>query len=77
MRRIGRAKLAEARSNYDSECQDRERVAQEANEKLDGLIAGVARNDKEALETYVSLALGNSAYPESFPVDEDFEFDPG
>jgi restriction system protein len=40
------AKLASARSACDAECQERERVAQEANDKLDTLIVGVARNDR-------------------------------
>lgn len=70
------ARLSEARAAYDAECQKREQDAKEANEKLDALIAGVARDDKEALETYVSLALGNSAYPDEFTVEHDFDFDP-
>lgn len=69
-------KLAEVRKIYYAECQQREAEANDANSDLDDLIVGLTRNDKEALQTYVSIVLGNSAYPESFPVTYDYEFDP-
>ncbi len=69
-------KFADARSTYLAECQKREDAASEANSELDGLISGIERNDKEALRTYVSIVLGNSGYPENFPVNYEHEFDP-
>jgi restriction system protein len=69
-------KLANARRIYDAECQQREEAASASNKELDDLIDGLNRNEKDALQTYVSIVLGNSAYPESFPVTYDYEFDP-
>lgn len=69
-------KLASTRKQYDEECRKREDEANEANGELDKLIAGIEENNKEALQTYVSIVLGNSAYPDSFPVSYDYEFDP-
>jgi restriction system protein len=69
-------KLDGAKKQYDDECQKREEDVIRANGELDELIAGVGRNDKEALQTYVSIVLGNSSYPESFPVSYDYEYGP-
>lgn len=69
------AKLLEAQAAYDTECEQRERTVQEENRKLDTLIQGLAYGVEEAIQEYVSIVLGNSAYPESFSVDHDFTFD--
>ncbi len=69
------AQLLEAQTAYDTECEQRERVVQDENRKLDILIQGLAYGVDEAIQEYVSIVLGNSVYPESFPVDHDFSFD--
>ena len=53
----------------------RERDVAEANEKLENLKMSLAANDPEAIHEYVGIVLGNSAYPEVFQVDYEFEFD--
>lgn len=67
--------LAEAKQRYQAECNARETVAADANRRLDELIAGIDYNVEEAIQQYVGIVLGNSIYPESFPVDHDFEYD--
>jgi restriction system protein len=67
-------KLAAARRVYDTECQERERAAGEANQKLDDLIVNLQHNDEAAVQEYVSIVLGNSVYPENFPITHDFAF---
>lgn len=69
------AALAEARGIYEAECAERDTAATDANRRLDELIAGIEYNVDEAIQEYVSIVLGNSVYPESFPVDHDFEYD--
>lgn len=69
------AMLQEAQVQYDAECKQRELEAQEENRKLDTLIQGLAYGVEDAIQEYVSIVLGNSAYPESFPVEHDFTFD--
>ncbi|MGI8519020.1 MAG: hypothetical protein ACR2MC_00165 [Actinomycetota bacterium] len=70
------AALSEARRQYEADCEQREAAAAETNHRLDELIAGIEYNVEDAIQQYVSIVLGNSVYPESFPVDHDFEFDP-
>lgn len=67
--------LAEARAAYESQCAQREADAAEANRELDELIAGLATRNDKAIGDYVGIVLANSVYPESFPVERDFEFD--
>jgi restriction system protein len=69
------AELDQARSEYQAECDKREAEAAEANRQLDALVAGLDHNDDSAIQDYVGIVLGNSVYPESFPVSHDFEFD--
>lgn len=69
------AAIQKAREQYDVECQQRVLAAQEENLKLDTLIQGLAYGVEEAIQEYVSIVLGNSSYPESFPVEHDFTFD--
>lgn len=66
--------LAQARSEYDAECRRRELEVQSTNAELDTLIANLAYDVEEAIQEYVSIVLGNSVYPDSFPVDHEFEF---
>lgn len=69
------AALQEAQAQYNAECQQREIAVQEENRQLDTLIQGLTYGVEEAIQEYVSIVLGNSAYPESFPVEHDFTFD--
>lgn len=71
------AALSEARLQYEADTEQREALAAETNRRLDELIAGIEYNVEDAIQQYVSIVLGNSVYPESFPIDHDFEFDAG
>lgn len=68
------ANLAAARAQYEAECRQREQDAIAANQRLDQLIQGLAYGVETAIQEYVSIVLGNSLYPEVFPVDHEYEF---
>jgi len=68
--------LQDARDDYQAECAVRDEEARVHNEKVDSLIANLAYGVPEAIQEYVSIVLSNSVYPDHFPVDHDFEFDP-
>lgn len=67
-------KLAEARRRYDDECAERQRDVNEANAALDELVAGLSYGTGGAIQEYVSIVLSNSVYPDSFPVEHEFEY---
>jgi restriction system protein len=67
-------RLAQAQSEYEAECRQRELEVQKANGQLETLIANLAYDVEEAVQEYVSIVLGNSVYPDCFPVEHDFEF---
>ncbi len=69
-------KLAGCRAAYDAGCADRQRTVDEANAKVDRLIADLEAHDEVAIQEYVAMVLGNSVYPDHFPVIHDFEFGP-
>ena len=64
-----------ARARYDVECAEREAAVADSNHEVDQLIANLGYDIEEAIQEYVSIVLANSIYPESFPVEHDFEFD--
>ena len=66
--------LAEARRRYDAECAERQRDVDEANAALDELVAGLSYGTGGAIQEYVSIVLSNSVYPDSFPVEHEFEY---
>ncbi|MGO8873434.1 MAG: hypothetical protein ACLQPH_18925 [Acidimicrobiales bacterium] len=68
------AKLAALHEAYDAECQERVQAAEKANHTLDALITALQHDDEDAVQEYVSIVLGNSVYPESFPVAHEFGF---
>lgn len=68
-------KLAAAQKRYEDEGAEREREVAEENAALDELIAGLAYGTGDAIQEYVSIVLSNSVYPESFPVEHEFDFD--
>ena len=67
--------LNEARQVYDNECRERETAAQESNRELDKLIAGLASDNEDAVQEYVSIVLSGSVYPDCYPVTREFTFD--
>jgi len=67
-------RLAQARHEYDIECQQRDAETATSNAQLDTLIANLAYDVEEAIQEYVSIVLGNSVYPDCFQVEHDFEF---
>ncbi len=68
-------KLDAARAAYDEECSEREAEVAESNRALDELIANLGYGVEDAVQEYVAIVLGNSVYPESFPVLHEFSFD--
>lgn len=69
------AKLKTAREEYDRECARRDTEAAEQNAQLDHLINDLAFDVESAIEEYIGIVLGNSIYPDSFPVTYDHDFD--
>ena len=67
--------LEAARASYDAECKQRETEVADANRALDQLITNLAYGVEDAVQEYVSIVLGNSVYPDSFPVAHEFAFD--
>lgn len=67
--------LERARAEYQAECDARETEILRANASLDQLADGLHRGAQVAVEEYVGMVLGNSMYPEVFPVEHDFSYD--
>lgn len=55
-------KLAGDRKQYDAECDERQRVVDEENQRLDDLIAHLAAGESEAVDEYIGIVFGNSIY---------------
>lgn len=64
------------RARYASECSKRETDAKKHNDDVDALIVNLGYGTVEAVQDYVSIVLSNSVYPDCFPVNHDFDFDP-
>ncbi|WP_257890705.1 hypothetical protein [Rhodococcus sp. USK10] len=69
-------KLQAAQEQYERECRERRESVLSANVKLERLMVALQEREPWALEEYVSIVLGNSVYPDCFPVEHDFAFDP-
>jgi restriction system protein len=69
--------LGELRARYEAECAQREADATARNEELAKLINDFAFDVGPAIEEYVGIALSYSVYPETFPVEHDYQFDLG
>lgn len=67
--------LNAALAEYRSDCAKREHDVAEANERLENFKKSLAAGDPEAINEYIGIVLSNSAYPEVFQVDYEFEFD--
>lgn len=65
----------EARAAYQNECRQREEQIRGENVRLDALIQDLQLDRPDAILEYVGIVLGNSVYPESFPVDYDYDLD--
>jgi restriction system protein len=68
--------LEQERARYQAECATREAEVAAHNARIDALITNLAYGAVDAVEEYVSIVVSNSVYPEHFPVDHDFAFDP-
>jgi len=67
--------LRREQARYEQECWDREGAAVQQNKSLDEFIANLGYGAPEAIHEYVAIVLGNSLYPEHFPVTHAFTFD--
>lgn len=67
-------RLTADRQRFEDECADRDRAVQESNAHLDSLIQNLAYGVDEAVHEYVGIVLGNSVYPDSFPVTHEYEY---
>ena len=67
-------RLTAARSNYESQCRQREDEAAQRNAELTRLINDLAFDVEAAIQEYVGIVLANSVYPNVFPVSHDHEF---
>jgi len=67
--------LAAVRAAYDADCAGRDAEAAESNADLDALIRGLAAGDEDSVQEYVAIVLGNSVYPDCFPISHEFAFD--
>ena len=68
--------LERERVRYDAECSKREADAEKHNQDIDALIANLGYGAVDAVKEYVSIVLSNTVYPECFPIDHEFDFDP-
>lgn len=70
------AELEKERGRYEGECAKRDAEFAEHNKQIDDLITNLGYGTVEAVEEYISIVLSNSIYPDHFPVDHDFTFEP-
>jgi restriction system protein len=68
--------LKTERTRYEAECAARKAKVAEYNAKIDTLITNLSYGAVEAVQEYVSIVLSNSVYPDHFPVEHEFVFDP-
>jgi restriction system protein len=68
--------LEAERARYAKDCEAREAQIAEQNAAVDKLAADLAYGVVEAVEEYVSIVMSNSVYPDHFPVNTEFQFDP-
>jgi len=67
--------LQREQARYQQECRDREAAAVQQNQSLDEFITHLGYGTPEAIYEYVAIVLGNSLYPDAFPVTHTFTFD--
>jgi restriction system protein len=71
-----RQQLGAEKARYEKECEAREAEVAEQNAAVDKLGADLGYGVVEAVEEYVSIVMSNSVYPDHFPVNTEFQFDP-
>ncbi|HEV8559505.1 MAG TPA: hypothetical protein VGR06_24450 [Actinophytocola sp.] len=67
-------RLASDRRRYEAECEERQRVADAENARLDDLINRLAISEPEAIDEYVGIVFGNSIYPDVIAANSDIDF---
>ena len=67
--------LKAARDQYAAECAAREAEASRANASLDQLSEGLRAGAPDAVEEWVGMVLGNSYYPDAFPVEHEYTYE--
>jgi restriction system protein len=67
--------LAREQARFAEECRAREAAVVQQNLSLDELIANLGYGTPDAVQAYIAIVLGNSVYPEEFPVQHAFEYD--
>jgi len=75
--RIRLASLEEERRRYAADCAEREEEAITRNREVDELIANLGYGSPDAIEEYIGIVLSNAVYPEHFPINHVYSFDPG
>lgn len=66
--------LTREEAKYAAECAERARVIEEHNRAIDQFVSDLGYGSAEAIESYVSIVLERSCYPESFPVEHEVSF---
>lgn len=69
------AKLTEAKTQYQRECEGREHEIAEYNADLDELIANLGYGVAEAIEKYFDIVFYRSIYPDGFAVEHEVRFE--
>lgn len=64
-----------AQAEHEQLCLDQRKAVLEANVRLERLIVALQERQAWAVEEYIAIVLANSVYPESFPVEHEFEFE--
>ncbi|RIJ78409.1 hypothetical protein D1871_02965 [Nakamurella silvestris] len=70
-------RLGQAQEVYLQQLRGARAAFRAQNKNLDMLIFGLHCNREEAIQEYIGIVLSNSAYPESFPVEHDYEYESG
>jgi restriction system protein len=61
---------------YEAASAERQRDADEANARLDQLIADLAERNAKAVEEYLTIVFSNTVYPDYFPGVTDIRYEP-
>ncbi|SDZ02515.1 restriction system protein [Amycolatopsis xylanica] len=67
-------RLARDQQQYETECDERRRVVDEENARLEDLIARLARNEPAAVDEYIGIVFSNSIYPDAISANSDVDF---
>jgi restriction system protein len=67
-------RLASDRRRYDAACDERQRLVDDENARLDDLINRFTLNDPAAVDEYIGIVFGNSIYPDIIAATTEFDF---